>query len=127
VLLVPAINPDVTIIHVQMADRAGTVCIEGLPFSDVEQAKAARHVIVTCETLVDSSGAAAPARTQPVAFFLRGRRGTGALWSVPHGLLSHYDYDPVFLNDYRMGTRTNSVMPIICSVVFTMWPIMPLF
>ena len=38
---VPAINPDVTILHAQKADAQGTVRIEGLTFADVEQAKAA--------------------------------------------------------------------------------------
>ncbi|MEJ2659841.1 MAG: CoA-transferase, partial [Desulfobacteraceae bacterium] len=52
-VLVPAINPDVTIVHAQCADRTGTVRIHGLTFADVEQARAARRVIVTCEELVD--------------------------------------------------------------------------
>jgi glutaconate CoA-transferase subunit A len=55
VVLVPAINPDVTIIHVQKADRQGTCRIRGLQFCDVDQAKAARAVIVTCEELVDAA------------------------------------------------------------------------
>jgi glutaconate CoA-transferase subunit A len=47
VVLVPAIQPDVTLLHVQEADAAGTARIRGLTFADVEQAKAARHVILT--------------------------------------------------------------------------------
>jgi len=38
VVLVPAINTDVTIIHVQKSDRQGTARIEGLTFADIEQA-----------------------------------------------------------------------------------------
>ncbi|MBW2613203.1 MAG: CoA transferase subunit A, partial [Deltaproteobacteria bacterium] len=53
VVLVPAILPDVTIIHAQKASTDGTVRISGLAFADVEQAKAAEHVIVTCEELVE--------------------------------------------------------------------------
>ena len=52
-VLVPAINPNVTVIHTQQADTQGTVRIAGLTFADVEQARAARHVIVTCEELVE--------------------------------------------------------------------------
>ncbi|MGA7877113.1 MAG: CoA-transferase, partial [Desulfoferrobacter sp.] len=40
VILVPAIYPDVTILHVQQADEQGTARIEGLSFADIEQAKA---------------------------------------------------------------------------------------
>jgi glutaconate CoA-transferase, subunit A len=105
VLLVPAINPDVTIIHVQMADRAGTVCIEGLPFSDVEQAKAARRVIVTCEALVDSQVLRRRPERNQLPFFC-----VDAVVPVPYGAYPtacyrHYDYDPVFLNDYRVRAQ----------------------
>ena len=54
VVLVPAIRPDVTLIHVQQAAADGTARIAGLTFADVEQAKAARHVVLTCE---ESGGA----------------------------------------------------------------------
>lgn len=43
VVLVPAIHPDVTVIHVQKANRHGNARIKGLPFVDVEQAKSATH------------------------------------------------------------------------------------
>ena len=54
VVLVPAINTDVAIIHVQKADREGTARIKGLTFTDVEKAKSAKKLIITCEELVDS-------------------------------------------------------------------------
>jgi hypothetical protein len=44
-VLVPAIRTDVTILHVQKADRCGTGRIQGLTFADVEQAKSSEHVI----------------------------------------------------------------------------------
>jgi glutaconate CoA-transferase subunit A len=43
VVLVPAIHPDVTVIHVQKANRHGNARIKGLPFVDVEHAKSATH------------------------------------------------------------------------------------
>lgn len=101
VLLVPAIRPDVTIIHVQSADRAGTVRIEGLPFTDIEQAKAARRVIVTCEELVSSEALREHPEYNQLPFFC-----VDAVVHVPHGAYPtacyrHYDYDPAFLNQYR--------------------------
>ena len=54
VVLVPAIIPDVTILHAQQCDPQGTTRISGLTFADVEQAGAARHVIITCENVVDA-------------------------------------------------------------------------
>ena len=49
---VPAIRPDVTIIHAQKADRAGNVLIEGIVGAMKEAALAARCLIVTVEEIV---------------------------------------------------------------------------
>jgi len=101
VVLVPAINPDVAIIHVQQTDRAGTVRIDGLPFADVEQAKAARRVIVTCEKLVASDHLRRRPESNQLPFFC-----VDAVVEIPWGAYPtacyrHYDYDPAFLNAYR--------------------------
>jgi glutaconate CoA-transferase subunit A len=104
-VLVPAINTDVAIIHVQKADIQGTARIEGLTFSDVEQFKAARHVIVTCEELIaDDSLKASPDSNQVPHFCV------SAVVHVPYGAYPtacyrHYDYDPRYLNAYRKAAQ----------------------
>ena len=50
----PAINPDVTVIHAQKADRKGNVLIYGIIGVQKEAALAAKKVIVTVEEIVDS-------------------------------------------------------------------------
>ena len=101
VVLVPAVNPDVTLIHVQKAGRQGTVRIEGLTFADVEQAKAARHVIVTCEQVVERDAMrVAPDRNQ-IPFFCVDAVVHMPLGAYPTACYRHYDYDPVYLNRYR--------------------------
>lgn len=50
---VPAINPDVTIIHAQCADRHGNVQIRGILGAVREAALAARKVLVTVEEIVE--------------------------------------------------------------------------
>lgn len=100
-VLVPAINPDVTILHVQQADVRGTARIDGLTFADVEQAKAARCVIITCEELVDEETMRQTSDHNQIPFFC-----VDAVVHVPWGAYPtacyrHYDYDPVYLNDYR--------------------------
>jgi len=50
---VPALNPDVTIVHAQRADRAGNAQIWGLYGVQKEAAFAARRVIVVVEEIVD--------------------------------------------------------------------------
>jgi glutaconate CoA-transferase subunit A len=41
VVVLPALNPDVALIHAQYAGEQGTIRINGLSFADIEQAKAA--------------------------------------------------------------------------------------
>lgn len=52
---VPALNPDVAIIHVQRADRAGNCQVWGLLGVQKEAAFAASKVIVVAEEIVDES------------------------------------------------------------------------
>ena len=51
---VPALNPDVTILHAQRADRAGNVALSGIVGAQREAALAARALVVTVEEIVDS-------------------------------------------------------------------------
>jgi len=101
VVLVPAINTDVTIIHVQKSDRQGTARIEGLTFTDIEQAKSAKHLIITCEELVDPEELRKNPDLNQIPFFC-----VDAVVHVPFGAFPtasyrYYDYDPAYLNEYK--------------------------
>lgn len=50
---VPAVNPDVTVLHAQRADWKGNVLLAGIVGAAREAALAAKHVVVTVEELVD--------------------------------------------------------------------------
>ena len=53
---VPALNPDVTVLHAQKADRAGNVLLAGILGAQKEAALAAKRLIVTVEEIVDELG-----------------------------------------------------------------------
>ena len=53
VAAVPALRPDVAIVHAQRADRAGNVLIEGIVGVQKETVLAAHRAIVTVEEIVD--------------------------------------------------------------------------
>ncbi len=53
-VLVPALQPDIAILHVQYGDRHGNLHIEGPPVADILFAKAAKKVIATVEQLVST-------------------------------------------------------------------------
>ncbi len=101
VVVVPAINPDVTIIHAQLADCQGTVRIEGLTFADIEQAKAARHVIVTCERLADTKELREDPGRNQIPFFCVDAVVPVFMGAYPTACYRNYDYDPTYLKDYR--------------------------
>lgn len=105
VVLVPAINPDVTILHVQKADDQGTCRILGLTYADIEQAKASRHVIVTCEELVEPGELRENPGLNQIPFI-----HVSAVCHVPYGayptaVYRCYDYDPDYLIAYAKAAR----------------------
>ena len=52
-MAVPALRPDVTIVHAQQADRRGNIAIWGITGIQKEAALSARRVIVTVEEVVE--------------------------------------------------------------------------
>ena len=50
---VPALNPDVTILHAQKADRQGNVLLRGIVGAQKEAALAAKALVITVEEIVD--------------------------------------------------------------------------
>ena len=86
---VRAINPDVTIIHAQQADRNGNVLLWGITGIQKEAALAAKKVIVTVEEIVDSFEPRANSTIIP-AFVI------SAICVTPNGAAPSYalDYYP---------------------------------
>jgi glutaconate CoA-transferase, subunit A len=57
---IPALRPDVTIIHAQKADRTGNVLIEGIVGVQKEAVLAAKRSVVTVEEIVEDFGDRSP-------------------------------------------------------------------
>jgi len=105
VILLPALTPDVTIVHAQHVGDDGTVRIKGLTFADLEQAKAAETVIVSCEEIVPRDWIRTDSDQNCLPGFL-----VDAIVPVPwgaHPTACHYfyDYDPGHLNLYRAAAK----------------------
>ena len=60
---VPALRPDVAIIHAQKADRAGNVLIEGIVGVQKQAVLAAKRSVVTVEEIVEDFGPRSPNAT----------------------------------------------------------------
>lgn len=101
VVVVPALTPDVAVVHVQKADRFGTARIEGLPFVDVEQIKSARRVILTCDELAATETLRANPDLNQIPFFCVDAVVPVSYGAYPTACYRYYDYDPVYLKSYR--------------------------
>ena len=108
VVLVPAINPDVTIIHVQQADVRGNCRIDGLTFADVEQAKAAQTLIITCEELVDQELLEQEPHRNQIPFIHADAAIHVPYGAYPTACYGHYDYDPVYHKAYARAARDDA-------------------
>lgn len=105
VVLVPAITPDVTIIHVQKAEAGGTARIHGLTFADVEQAKAATHTIVTTEVILPNGALRDQPDLNQIAPFCVDAVVPVKKGAYPTACYGCYDYDPVYLKRYGAAAR----------------------
>ncbi len=109
VVLVPAINPDVTIIHVQQADFRGNCRIDGLTFADVEQAKAAKVLIITCEDLLDDDYLKNNPDRNQIPFIHADAVVHVPFGAYPTACFHHYDYDPVYLKNYTRVAKDDDL------------------
>jgi glutaconate CoA-transferase subunit A len=87
VALVPALVPDVALIHAHRADALGNAQIDGPPYMDREIARAARHVILTAEEIVSTDAISRSADRTTIPHFL-----VDAVVEVPFGSFPHECY-----------------------------------
>ncbi len=101
VVLLPAVNPDVTIIHAQKAHADGCTKIEGLTFADVEQAKASKRVIVTTEEIVGMDELKKDPGSNQIPSFCVDAVVHIPMGAYPTACFKYYDYDPLFFDWYK--------------------------
>jgi glutaconate CoA-transferase subunit A len=77
---IPALHPDVAAIHVHEADRFGNCRIHGTTVADLDLARAAKHLIVTCERLVSEEEVRRDPTRTVIPFFC-----VDAVCEVPYG------------------------------------------
>jgi glutaconate CoA-transferase subunit A len=76
----PALFPDVAAIHVHEADRFGNCRIRGTSVADLDVARAARRLIVTCERLIPNDEIRRDPTATVIPFFC-----VDAVCEVPFG------------------------------------------
>lgn len=94
VVLLPALNPDVALIHVQRCDAYGNAQLDGLQFMDIDIAMAANRVILTTERIVSNDQIRRMPDQTRIPFFT-----VDAVVEAPFGCAPHEcygAYEPFF-------------------------------
>lgn len=106
---VPALFPDVALLHVQRADRFGNCQIDGYPHMDADLALAASTVLVSAEEIVPED----EIRRRPDRTLIPGF-AVDALVHVPFGAYPHecygaYDAEPEHFTEYVSGIQRDGL------------------
>lgn len=124
VVLLPALNPDVVLIHVPRCDAYGNAQLDGLQFMDIDMAMAANRVILTTERIVSNDQIRRTPDQTRIPFFTVDAVVEAPMGCAPHEcygmyepFFSHLDYyaelskDPVkgpqqYLDKYYYGPKS---------------------
>ncbi len=103
-VLVPALKPDVALIHAHYADEHGNLHIEGPPVADILFAKASKKVIVTVEAFISHQELASKGITIPYFYVT-------AACEVPYGAhptscYPRYAYDREHTKHYYQAAKS---------------------
>ena len=107
--LVPALNPDVALIHVQRCDSFGNAQLDGLTFMDIDMAMAANRVIITTERIISNDQIRRSPDQTKIPFFT-----VDAVVETPFGCVPHEcygAYEPLFphMDYYAELTRKDPI------------------
>ncbi|WP_458187955.1 CoA transferase subunit A [Haladaptatus sp. NG-WS-4] len=103
--LIPAVKPDVAIIHVQKADEQGNSQIYGNVVNDHFKARAAEHTVITCEKVVSTEEIEQAPELTKIPFY-----SVDAVVEVPFGChpwhcYGHYYADLPFYREYGLESQ----------------------
>jgi hypothetical protein len=106
-----ALNPDVSFVHVQIADREGNSQISGATWENEEQAKAGRRVVVIAEEIVPTEYI----QRNPEATIIPGHRVEAVIHQPfgahPSAVFRCYDYDAEHLKLYVNHSKRAETFP----------------
>lgn len=103
-LAVPALNPDVALIHVHRADVYGNSQIDGYTLMDMDMARAARRVVVSAEEIVPPEVIRRHPRDTVIPHF-----AVDAVVEMPYGAYPHECYGRYEADMEHFGVYMDSV------------------
>jgi len=106
ITLVPSVNPDFSIVHVQRVDKTGNAQIDGIVGEDIEGSRCGKKLIVLAEEIIDEKEVRThPDQTKIPAMYV------DYIVKLPfaaHPMMCHnyYDYDLEHLMLFHKATQT---------------------
>jgi|Deesub1362A_J573_1020465.scaffolds.fasta_scaffold00191_63 acyl CoA:acetate/3-ketoacid CoA transferase alpha subunit len=105
VLLLPALKPDVAVIHANAVDELGNVVIYGSYFHDLHIARAAETVIVTAERVISSEYIRNNPYMNLIPYVYVDAIVEVPLGAHPTACYMEYDYDEKHMREYQDYAR----------------------
>jgi glutaconate CoA-transferase, subunit A len=102
---IPAIKPDVAVIHVHEADRMGNARIYGSPGYDLAMVEAAKTVILTAERILPTEEFAKIPELTRVPFFIVTAVVHAPRGAWPTGCYPDYEVDEEAMQRYQDAAR----------------------
>lgn len=106
ICLVPSVQPDYSIVHVQRVDKLGNAQIDGIVGEDIEGSRCGKKLIVLAEELIDTEEIKTrPDQTKIPAMYVN---HVVVLPYIAHPMMCHdyYDYDLEHLMMFHKMTQT---------------------
>ncbi len=106
ICLVPSVNPDFSIVHVQRVDKTGNAQIDGIVGEDIEGSRCGKKLIILAEEIIDEESIRTrPDQTKIPAMYV------DYIVELPyaaHPMMCHdyYDYDLKHLQMFHDKTKT---------------------
>ena len=105
VVLLPALQPDVALIHAQRADPMGNVVIEGFLAHDVEMVRASKHAIVCCEEVVSTDVIRSDPERTTLPYLYVSAVVEQPFGAYPTATYRYYDFDGDHVAFYQKCAR----------------------
>ena len=105
VLLLPALSPDVSIIHAQKADEMGNVVIQGFTTNEPEMVRASKSVIVSCEELISSDEVRRDPDRTTIPYIFVDAVVKQPWGGFPTSVYRYYEHDDEHFNHYQACAR----------------------
>jgi glutaconate CoA-transferase subunit A len=107
--LLPALNPDVALIHVQRCDAFGNAQLDGLQFMDLDLCMAAKSVILTTERVVSNEQIRRTPDQTRIPFFTVEAVVEAPIGCAPHECYGVYEPFFTHLDEYAHATTKDPI------------------